>query len=397
MKKFFIAMLATVIFFLEMNCVSAEKIKFDNKILKKIQLEESPADMEMVMPFDGSIDEIEILGKATATKLQMVNYIRKHNPQAKLNCSIEEIVDLYYEEASIEGIRPDIAICQAIKETGFWNYGGDVDPKQNNYCGLGATGNKEPGASFESPRLGVRAHIQHLLAYTSTNPPKTAIVDPRYMLIARFKPEIFGKIKTWKGLGGVWAVPGIVYGEDIVNLWRKAIIPDGGDESVAEAKIKIQKNPESSASYVYRGIVNYERGDYKNSQADLQKAAEIEPLNADILYNLAIAAEKNKDYKAAIKTYDKYLELAPKEETAYYNRGRIKLAQKDFVGAIKDFEKTLELEDRFVYAQNDIAICYFRQKKYSDALTAIRKAAEINTTNKIVNANLEKFEKALVK
>ena len=110
-------------------------------------------------------ETVTIFGEPEATQAQMVHHIEKRNPKPLLNCTVRQIVQLYYEEAGLEGIRPDVALCQALKETGFFGYGGDVDWKQNNYCGLGATGNHEPGLKFETPQLGVRAHIQHLLAY----------------------------------------------------------------------------------------------------------------------------------------------------------------------------------------------------------------------------------------
>ena len=107
--------------------------------------------------------------------------------------------------------------------------------------------------------------------------------------------------------------------------------------------------------------------------------------------------EKNKHLDDATETYDKFLALELKSEEGYYNRGKLKLAQNDFDGAIADFEKVLELEDRFVDAENEIAIAYFRQKKYEDALKTIRHAVEVNTTNKIINENKSKFEDCLKK
>ena len=368
MKKIFSVILLAIFFISATNFVQAEekkaeKIKFNNRDLKKIELEECPVQDDMIVLIDENIDAVTIFGQATATEAQMVNYIRKHNPKAKLNCSIEELVDIYYEEAAREGIRPDIAICQAIKETGFWAYGGDVDPKQNNYCGLGATGNKEPGACFETPRIGARAHIQHLLCYTSTNPPKTAIVDPRYLLVARFRQDVFGKVKTWAGLGGIWALPGIHYGEDIVNLWRKALVPSGDDNSMNKAKVRLEENPNDPSAYVYRGLVNYERGDLENAQADLQKASDIEPMNSDILFDLAIVQEKNKNFDEAIRTYSKFIEMHPKNEFAYYNRGKIKLAQKNYDAAIQDFEKNFYADTCIV--GNFFLQCFCGSKKYS--------------------------------
>ena len=327
----------------------------------------------------------------------MANFIKKNSPHAKINCSVDELVKIYYEEATREGIRADLAMCQAIKETGFWNYGGDVDPKQNNFCGLGATGNKEPGASFKTPRLGARAHLQHLLSYASTRPPRNAIEDPRYMLIARFKPEIFGKIKNWTGLNGVWAVPGKNYGEDIINLWKQALMPIADDESLRAADIQVEKDFFSADAFINRGLINFERENFIAAEEDFLKAAEIEPYTADILYNLAITQEKNNHIDDAIKTYDKFLAVEINSETGYYNRGRLKLAQNKFDDAIKDFQKVLELEDRFVDAHNEIAIAYFRQKKYDDTLKTLRLAAEVNTTNKIINENKTRFEECIKK
>ena len=89
--------------------------------------------------------------------------------------------------------------------------------------------------------------------------------------------------------------------------------------------------------------------------------------------------------------------MNPKNEFAYYNRGKIKLAQKNYDAAIQDFEKALEMENRLAIAQNDIAVAYFRQKKYENALKAIRAAAEINTTNDIINSNKKILESCLKK
>lgn len=402
MKKFFSLFLAVCLIFTAVNFADAakdktEKIKFDKKRLKVTELTESPAKDNLVFVMRDDPKVLTILGGATATQEQMARFIKKNNPNAKLNCSIDELVKIYYEEAGREGIRPDLAICQAIKETGFWNYGGDVDPKQNNYCGLGATGNKEPGASFPTPQIGARAHLQHLLSYASTKTPKTAIVDPRYMLIVRFKPEIFGKIKTWTGLNGVWAVPGKNYGQDIIKLWKQALMPNADDKSLEEANIQVAQDSYSADAFANRGLINFERRDFAAAEEDFKTAAEIEPLTADILFDLAVIQEKNNHIEEAIKTYGKLLEIEPTSENSWYNRGRLKLSQNNFDGAIKDFEKVLELEDRFVDALNEIAIAHYRQKNYEQALKTIRFAAEVNTTNKIINENKEKLEACLKK
>ena len=78
----------------------------------------------------------------------------------------------------------DLAFAQAMHETAFLKYGGDVKIEQFNFGGLGATGGV-PGNKFPDIRTGVRAQIQHLKAYASTAPLKKACVDERFKYVER--------------------------------------------------------------------------------------------------------------------------------------------------------------------------------------------------------------------
>ena len=177
-----------------------------------------PKPAEAVM----SSDDNMIMGGAVATQEQCVRYLLRNNPYPKLNVSPQELVAYYYEEGSRVGIRPDIAFAQALKETGYFRYGGTVVPAQNNYCGLGTTSATVRGAYFATPRLGVKAHIQHLLAYASTEKPDDNIVDPRYDLVRNSYGE--KTLNRWQDLNGRWAVPGVGYGQSILNDYYKGII-----------------------------------------------------------------------------------------------------------------------------------------------------------------------------
>lgn len=166
--------------------------------------------------------DLTIMGSPLATQEQCVKYLLKRNPFPLLNTTPQELVEYYYAEGTLEGIRPDVAFAQALHETGNFRYGGDVISFQNNYCGLGTTGNGVRGAWFPSPQIGVRAQIQHLLAYTTTRPPVLAIVDPRYDLLK--KTNKFGQAYTWTDLNGKWAVPGKTYGQMILKIHENIIL-----------------------------------------------------------------------------------------------------------------------------------------------------------------------------
>ena len=169
--------------------------------------------------------KISIFGEAETTKKKAVAYIKQTNPKVRLDCSVEELVDLYWQEAEREEVRPDLALAQSLVETGTYAYGGDVHHKQNNFCGLGTTGGGVKGASFKTPELGVRAHIQHLLAYTQKKRPQTKIVDPRYELAHNIRLER-GLVDTWYGLNGTWAM-GSLYCEKIMATYQKMLAMPG--------------------------------------------------------------------------------------------------------------------------------------------------------------------------
>ncbi len=165
-----------------------------------------------------SADDDEILGTPLASQQQCVKYLLSVNPRPAISVSPETLVSYYYEEGSREGVRPDVAFAQALKETGFFRYGGTVTADQNNYCGLGTTSTEVKGAYFPSSQLGVRAHIQHLLAYASTRKPVEPVVDPRYQLVR----SSYGKrtLGRWEDLNGRWAVPGHSYGQSILSMFK---------------------------------------------------------------------------------------------------------------------------------------------------------------------------------
>lgn len=196
-------------------------------------------------------DTKTLIAGATKTNVsQMVNYFinnggtydkfSKYGTQydgilaKKGAANIEAFCQIFYEEAIVENIRPEVAFCQAMKETGFLQFGHDVKPDQCNFAGLGATGNGVAGNSFASVREGIRAQIQHLKAYATTDNLINACVDSRFNYVKRGSApyvEWLGKKENPTGDG--WAT-GANYGTDIVNrmnalLSTKYVLLGSGD------------------------------------------------------------------------------------------------------------------------------------------------------------------------
>ena len=189
-------------------------MKNANEINAPVREDDSPFSVPKTL----SEYDTAIIGTPLASQEQCVSYLLSVNPHPAISVSPRELVAYYYEEGAREGIRPDVAFAQALKETGFFRYGGTVTPDQNNYCGLGTTSTEIKGAYFATSQIGVRAHIQHLLAYASTRRPVRPIVDPRYNLVR----NVYGTITlgNWQDLNGRWAVPGDSYGQSILSMFR---------------------------------------------------------------------------------------------------------------------------------------------------------------------------------
>lgn len=112
-----------------------------------------------------------------------------------------EFASYYIDEGLEEGINSDVAFAQMCLETGFLRFGGLVQEEWNNFCGLGAMSAENPGERFETEQLGVRAHIQHLQAYATTEDIKlnNELIDPRYNWVhkTKFIDDIWGLAGTW--------------------------------------------------------------------------------------------------------------------------------------------------------------------------------------------------------
>lgn len=147
---------------------------------------------------------------------QLTDFFIANNPEADPEY-ILEFAQMYIEEASAEGINSDCAFVQMCHETGFLTFGNLVTAEMHNYCGLGAINEEQRGEVFENERLGIRAHIQHLHAYATTE-DKVLVnecIDRRYKYV---NPR--GKSKTIEGLAGTWAADR-QYSIKLENLIRR--------------------------------------------------------------------------------------------------------------------------------------------------------------------------------
>ena len=200
-------------------------------------------DIKTVMEGGTAADSLTaIMGKPAVTADQMKSYLKKKNPSVPQ--SVLDMIPLYISEGEAEGVRGDIAFAQSCLETGNFTFSGSaVTLPQNNFCGLGVTQRGKAGLSFESPQLGIRAQIQHLKAYASTDKLRNERIDPRLRYVTRGcapYTEWLGQKENPQGKG--WAA-GEKYGEKILSI-LKAIVSEG--------KVQFMESLTLSAPYMVR-------------------------------------------------------------------------------------------------------------------------------------------------
>jgi hypothetical protein len=168
-------------------------------------------------------------GRFLGDASDLVSYFVKHERNPQLSVSIEELARLYVKYGRIFGIRADMAWAQMAHETGYCRYGNLVQPEQNNFAGIGATGEGYPGNFFATAELGVIAQYAHLAWYVypthiangycvslsvpDPNVPITTPGDPRHFKQADGSPHK-GNVRTVYDLSAKWAVS-VGYGANI--------------------------------------------------------------------------------------------------------------------------------------------------------------------------------------
>lgn len=147
---------------------------------------------------------------ACVTPDRLMTFLRQRNH--KLDPRFRNIASYYKQHGEAWGVRWDYAFFQMAIETNFLSYRqpngrmGDVDPRQNNFAGIGTTGGGVPGDRFPDVSTGVLGQIQHLVVYSGEMIPEP--VAPRTRLKQEHilaKSHELNRPVRFSDLAGRWA------------------------------------------------------------------------------------------------------------------------------------------------------------------------------------------------
>ena len=138
--------------------------------------------------------------------------------------TIRDFASIVYDEAVAEGVSPELVFVQAMKETGWLRFGGDVTVSQYNFSGIGAVGGGAKGASFPDVRTGIRAQVQHLRAYAdssvTTASLANAVVDPRFTYVRKGAAPVVEYLGIQENPSHTGWAAAKNYGYDLVSMMK---------------------------------------------------------------------------------------------------------------------------------------------------------------------------------
>ena len=145
--------------------------------------------------------------------------------------------------------------------------------------------------------------------------------------------------------------------------------------AIADFTQAIKLDPNNAAAYCNRGVV-YD--DYDRAIADFNHAIKLDPNYATAYYNRGVAYYNVGDYDGAIAEFNQVIKLDPNNANTYNNRGITYYNKGEYDHAIADYTEAIELDPNFVDAYYNRGITYEKKDDYNRALTDYTQAIKLN-------------------
>ena len=170
-------------------------------------------------------DGLSILGPSTLTAQELAQFVRSRTTAWRMPISIEEFAQMYLTEAAAEGVRGDVLFIQGVQETGWYRFEGGLSTiHDNNFAGINACDSCRSATSFDSIRMGVRAHVELVRAYADEDYTSKNTALPYAYKVENI--PVRGCCATWAELGRYWA-SAFEYSKRVLWMWEQAVTYSG--------------------------------------------------------------------------------------------------------------------------------------------------------------------------
>lgn len=155
------------------------------------------------------------------------------------------------------------------------------------------------------------------------------------------KAALSGNVQGQLGLAGLY-----IRGLGVQRDAKKAA-------QLCEEAIRI--DPNYYFSYLARGSIYTNGGDYKKALVDFDRAAQLNPKASSVYHSRGLLYTRMREYDNALADLNQAIRLDPKNSGAYQSRSSVYLAKDDYGKAIADCREAMRLDPKDPFAYNSIA------------------------------------------
>jgi len=163
-----------------------------------------------------------------------------------------------------------------------------------------------------------------------------------------------------------------------------------------------QKSPFKARVHINLGDLYLNRGQYKLSVEEYDKAEMLKPDEAHIYINRGIAYKNLGQYNFALQEFAQAFEIDPSNPFIFYNRGNVRLLMGNEDQALADYNHATDLDPSYVTAYITKGSLYGQQKRYDLAMNAFNRVIELDSNNalafyyrSLIYKELRDYKKAL--
>ena len=168
--------------------------------------------------------------------------------------------------------------------------------------------------------------------------------------------------------------------QDYYNAAMIKFVSKRYSESIQDFSKAIKEKPGFIDAYFNRGIAYEKVNMLDKAIKDYSKVIKLDPGMNEAYINRALLYKKSKKYKLAIKDFNTAIELRPNFAFAYLYRGDTYYEMDSLVAAAIDYKLLLDLLPSYLRAHERLALIYYQQGNYEDALTYASKLCSLDSS-----------------
>ena len=161
---------------------------------------------------------------------------------------------------------------------------------------------------------------------------------------------------------------------------RGRVYTEKGDynNAISDFSTAIEMDSGLVRAYNGRGNVYTDKGEYDKAIEDFSAAVKLIPDYAEGFNSRGYAYSLKGDTDKAIADYSEAIKYDSEFAVAYNNRGLSYIVKRDYARAIADFDKAIELNDQYVKAYNGRATAHAGRQDWDKAIEDYNKAIQID-------------------